>query len=435
MTQAAPVPTGLAVLEMAQAGRFAEIRDMFAPQLRAMVSAEALQAVWAAEISTRGAVSSVGEPVSEPAAPGGTVVKIPVTFERGKLTVVVSVGDEGWLTGIQLAPAGAARPAGPWQPPPYADPAAFDEQDVTVGTGPLAVPGTLSLPRQPGPRTAVVLLGGSGPADRDETMGRNKPLKDLAWGLASRGVAALRFDKVTHTHGREVAKVRDFTLADEYVADAVAAIHLLRQHPAIDAARVFVAGHSLGGTAAPRAAAAEPAVAGLVILAGGTQPLHWAAVRQVRYLASLDPEKAAASQPAIDVMGRQARMIDSPGLSPSTPDRELLFGVPAPYWLDLRCYDPVAAAAALGKPMLILQGGRDYQATVADDLAGWQAGLAHLPDVTIRVYEPDNHLFFPGTGPSAPAEYEPPQHMDPAVVADVADWLARLHPVPASVGA
>jgi len=188
MTQAAPVPTGLAVLEMAQAGRFAEMRDMFAPQLRAMAPAEALQAVWAAEISTRGAVSSVGEPVSEPAGPGGTVVKIPVTFERGKLTVVVSAGDEGWLTGIQLAPAGAARPAGPWQPPPYADPAAFDEQDVTVGTGPLAVPGTLSLPRQPGPRTAVVLLGGSGPADRDETMGRNKPLKDLAWGLASRGV-------------------------------------------------------------------------------------------------------------------------------------------------------------------------------------------------------------------------------------------------------
>jgi hypothetical protein len=68
---------------------------------------------------------------------------------------------------------------------------------VTVGSGRLAVPGTLSLPRQPGPRPAVVLLGGSGPADRDETIGRNKPLKDLAWGVASHGVAGLRFDKVT----------------------------------------------------------------------------------------------------------------------------------------------------------------------------------------------------------------------------------------------
>ena len=122
-------------------------------------------------------------------------------------------------------------------------------------------------------------------------------------------------------------------------------------------------------------------------------------------------------------MTRQANLIDSPGLSPATPPGELLFGVPAPYWLDLRGYDPAAAAAALGKPVLIVQGGRDYQATVADDLAGWEAGLAGRPDVTVRVYPADNHLFFPGSGPSSPAEYEPAQHMDPAVVADVASWL------------
>jgi hypothetical protein len=74
--------------------------------------------------------------------------------------------------------------------------------------------------------------------------------------------------------------------------------------------------------------------------------------------------------------------------------------------------------------MLILQGGRDYQVTVEDDLSRWKAGLAHRPEVTIRVYEADNHLFFPGTGPSTPAEYEPAQHVDPAVIADIAEWLA-----------
>ncbi len=275
-----------------------------------------------------------------------------------------------------------------------------------------------------------MLLGGSGPGDRDETLGRNKPFKDLAWGPASRGVAVLRFDKVTHAHPEEVPKADGFTVADEYVPHAVAAVHLLRHHPAADTGRVFVLGHSLGGTVAPRVAAAEPSIAGLVILAGGTQPLHWATVRQVRYLASLDPETAAAAQPAIDAMSRQARMVDSPGLSRSTPASELPFGVPAPYWLDLRGYDPVAVAEALGKPILILQGGRDYQATVADDLAGWKAGLAHRPDVTIRVYDADNHLFFPGSGPSSPAEYEPAQHMDPAVVADIASWLTSALPAP-----
>jgi uncharacterized protein len=426
MTLDGPVQTGLAVLEMVQAGRFAEIREMFSPQVRAMVAAESLRAVWEAELSRRGPVSSVGTPVSEPAGPGAVLVRIPVTFERGQMAMLVSVSAAGWLTGIQLAPAAAAEPMAPWEPPAYADPGTFDEQDLTLGSGPLAVPGTLSLPRRPGPLPALVLLSGSGPQDRDETIGRNKPLKDLAWGLASRGVAVLRFDKVTYAHGGQVKQAHDFTLTDEYVPDAVAAIRLLREHPAVDAGRVFVAGHSMGGTAVPRVAAAEPAVAGMIVLAGGTQPLHWAIVRQARYLAALDPKTAAASQPAIEAVIRQAQMADSPGLSPSTPASELPAGVPAPYWLDLRGYDPAAAAAALGKPMLILQGGRDYQVTVADDLTRWQAGLGDDPDVTIRVYDPDNHLFFPGTGTPGPAEYEPAQHMDPTVITDIADWLASV---------
>lgn len=428
MMRTAPVPTGLRVIEMARAGQFAQIRDLFVPQLREMVPAEALQAAWAAEVDRRGQVTSVGVRVSEPAGPGADMftVKIPVTFERGDMAVLVSVTDGGWLAGIQLAPASAAQPTEPWEPPAYADPRKFDEQDVTLGSDALAVPGTLSLPRQPGPRPAVVLLAGSGPGDRDETMGRNKPFKDLAWGLASLGVAVLRFDKVTYAHPREILAAHDFTVADEYVPHAVAAVQLLREHPAIDARRVFVLGHSLGGTVAPRVADAKPTVSGLVILAGGTEPLHRAAVRQVRYLASLDPQTSAAAQPAIETLSRQAARADSPDLSPSTPASELPFGVDAPYWLDLRAYDPVAVAAALDKPILILQGGRDYQSTVADDLAGWQAGLADRPDVTIRVYDADNHLFFPGSGPSSPAEYEPAQHVDPVVVADIASWLASV---------
>jgi dienelactone hydrolase len=421
-----PMQTSLAVLDLIQTGRFAELRDRFAPQLRAMVTAEALQAAWAAELGRRGPVVSVGAPVSEPAHAGVVVVRVPVAFEHGVLTVIVSVTATGQLTGLQLAPAEAAQPTAPWEPPPYADPGAFDEQDITVGSGLLAAPGTLSLPRGGESRLAVVLLAGSGPHDRDETIGRNKPLKDLAWGLASLGAAVLRFDKVTYAHPKEASAASDFTVADEYLPHAVAAVRLLHQHPAVDRQRIFVLGHSLGGTVAPRVAAAEPVVAGLVILAGGTQPLHWAAVRQVRYLASLDAETAAASTSVIEAMSDQARLVDSPDLSPSTPASQLPFGVPAPYWLDLRAYRPVAAAAALDIPMLILQGGRDYQVTVADDLAGWQAGLAHRPDVTIRVYPGDNHFFFPGSGPSSAAESEPAQHVDPAVVADIAGWLTTV---------
>ncbi len=364
----APEATAMTVLTLARAGRFGEIRELFAPGLRALVSVDAVRAGWTAEIGRCGPVTSVGAPVSEPAANGMVEIRIPVTCEHDGLTVIVSAAEDGALLGLRLGPADAARPIEPWAPPDYADPAAFTEHDVTVGDGPLAVPGTVTVPRSAGPWPGVVLLGGSGPADRDATLGRNKPFRDLAWGLASRGIAVLRYEKVTYAHADQVRHDRNFTVADEYLRHAGPAVELLRQELGVTAA--FVLGHSLGGTVAPRVAAADPAVAGLVILAGGTRPLHWTAVRQLRYLAALDPATATAARATVAELTRQAEVVDSPELSPAIPDSDLPFGMPAAYWLDLRGYDPVATAARLTTPMLILQGGRDYQVTVADDLPG-----------------------------------------------------------------
>ncbi|QKG24759.1 alpha/beta hydrolase [Actinomadura verrucosospora] len=399
-------------------GRFAEVEALFAAPLRAVASAEALRVAWTEEIARHGAVTSVGDPADEPLGTDLVRVSVPVECARGAMTVVMSVDGAGLLNGFRLAPGGGAAP---WGPPPYADPSAFEEHEVTVGDGPLAVQGTLTLPRGDGPRPGVVLLSGGGPFDRDASSGPNKPLKDIAWGLATRGVAVLRFDKATHAHPAEVAADPGFTMADEYVPHAVAAVSLLRAEPGVDAARVFVLGHSMGGKAAPRVAAADPSVAGLVIMAGDAQPMHEAAVRVTRHLASLTPGPDADA--AVEAVARQAARVADPDLSPATPAADLPFGLSAAYWLDMRAYDPVATAVDVRKPMLILQGGRDYQVTAEDDLSRWRAALADRPDVTVRVHDADDHLFFPGTGPSTPAGYDRPQHVDPAVIGDIAAWL------------
>jgi uncharacterized protein len=401
------------VVELLEAGRYGEIQELFAPQLRALVPAEAIEAAWTAALTEHGTLAGVGTPSTDQG-----VTRIPLTFERGRQTLVMLMNGDGQLGSLQLAPDTAAEPITPWQQPSYADTTAFAEEEVTLGSGALAVSGTLSLPRGPGPFPGVVLLSGSGPHDRDETIGRNKPLKDLAWGLASRGVAVLRFEKVTHAHPAEVTRDRDFTVTDEYAPAALAAIELLREREAVD--RIFLLGHSLGGTVAPRIAAAAPEVGGLVLLAAGAQPLHRAAVRQVRYLASLG---AGMTEATVEAITKQADAVDGLDLRPDTPDVELPFGVPAPYWLDLRGYDAPAAAAALDLPVFVAQGGRDYQVTVADDLSRWRAVLADRPHVTVRVYDADNHLFFPGAGRPGPADYEPAQHLDQHVVADVAEWV------------
>jgi len=299
-----------------------------------------------------------------------------------------------------------------WTTPPYADPARFQERDLTLGTGDRVVPGTLTLPLTKS-RVGAVLLPGGGPFDRDETSGPNKPLKDLAWGLATAGVAVLRFDKITHTR-LDVMNEPGFTMYDEYVPHTIAGIQALRDH--VD--QVFVIGHSMGGKVAPRIAAEEPTVAGIVIMAGDTQPMHHAAVRVMRYLATTNPEAVPAG--TVEQFERQAVVVDSPDLSADTPAADLPFGMPGAYWLDLRDYDPVTTAAKLDVPILVLQGGRDYQVTVADDLPAWRNGLA---DATVKVIEADNHLFFRGTGPSTPADYATAQHVDPEVLTTMLDWL------------
>jgi len=97
-------------------------------------------------------------------------------------------------------------------------------------------------------------------------------------------------------------------------------------------------------------------------------------------------------------------------------------GAPASYWLDLRGYSPPEAAKALNRPMLVLQGERDYQVTL-DNFETWKKALGDRKDVTFKSYPRLNHLFIEGEGKSGPAEYQKPGHVAEAVVADIAGWI------------
>ena len=395
------------VLEHAQAGRFDRISEMFAPELRPHVAPDTLRASWDAAVARLGRVTAIGAE-EHGQGPGVLMAHTPVQFEHGTLSVTVATNGE-WIVGIQLD-----RPEqDEWASPPYADKQKFTEEDITLSGDGRTVPGTLTMPSTATPHAAVVLLSGSGPHDRDETIGLNKPFKDLAWGLASRGIAVLRAEKVSFTHGKDLPST--FTLYDEYLPHALAAVALLRER--LPEAAVYVAGHSLGGTIAPRVAHEAP-VDGLILIAAGAQPMHWSTVRQMRYLASVQP----LPQSAIDTLATQAARIDG-DLTLDTPDSELPFGTPAAYWLSVRDYHPVAEAARLTVPILLVNGGRDYQVTVADDLALWREGLAGHANVTIEVFAAGNHMLAAGEGPATPAEYQAPHHVAPEIIDLIARWI------------
>ncbi len=385
--------------------------------------ADQLADAWRQTAAALGSVITTQAPVCGPANARGRVVTVGIDGEHGTCQLRVTVDSRGELASLHFQPATSVVAQPSWTPPAYADPAMFTEHDVMLQSAGLAVEGSLCLPDTlTTPVPAVVLMAGSGPSDRDSTVGPNKPLKDLAWGLASCGIATLRFDKINYADPESVLARTDFTAADEYIPHALAAINTLRDHPSIDGTRIYLLGHSQGATMAPRVAAnAQSGVAGLILMAVSAEPVHHAAVRLLRYLLSVDPTGDPDHDPGLATLIRQAALVDSPDLTESTPAADLPFGVPAHYWLDLRSYDPGAALAALHLPLLLLQGGRDYQVTTEEHtrLAG---ALPDDIDVTSHLYPAADHYFFTGSGPSTPAGYRELHHVDPAVIADISTW-------------
>jgi hypothetical protein len=308
-------------------------------------------------------------------------------------------------------------------------PEAFREIEVLVGQGEWSLPGTLTLPLGEGPFPALVLVQGSGPQDRDETLGPNKPLRDLAWGLASRGIAVLRYDKRTLVYKEKVSQqfLETITVQEETVDDALAALRLLRESPQIDSQRLFVLGHSLGGYLLPRITAADREIAGLIVLAGNTRPLEDIILDQVTYLLAAQEHVAPEQQKSLETLTQQVRRVKAPDLTPDTPASELPLNVPAAYWLDLRTYDPVTLARALPQPMLILQAECDYQVTM-EDIQGWQEGLGTRADVAFKSYPGLYHLFLPTPDGkiATPVVYALPGHVQSDVIDDIAQWILGI---------
>jgi dienelactone hydrolase len=348
-------------------------------------------------------------------------------FEKVILDARVVFDREKKIAGFQFVP---SLPPAEYEPPPYADPAKFEEHEVTVGEGSdWPLPGTLAIPKGEGPYPALVLVHGSGPNDRDETLGPNKPFRDLAWGLASRGMAVLRYEKRTRFYGPKLVadqKFASLTVKEETIDDALEAVRLLRSREGIDRRRVFVLGHSLGGMLIPRIALAgrELDIAGFIILAGLTKPIPETYLRQMTYLLSLDGETSADDRKQLDEIRNDVARINALQDSDAGQTEKILNASPA-YWLDLRGYYPPAVALKVERPMLILQGSRDYQVTI-EDFENWRKALGGRPDVEFKLYPKLNHLFAEGQGLPTPNEYSL-AHGSVAgyVVSDIAGFISK----------
>ncbi len=313
-------------------------------------------------------------------------------------------------------------PAGSGGGPPYADPSAFVEREVTVGSAPYALPGTLTLPvgaNAEAPVPVVVLVHGSGPNDRDETVGMRKPFRDLAWGLASRGIGVLRYEKRTRLYAGQM-DLKAITIEEETVADALSALALARAQPESDGGRVYLLGHSLGAMIAPEIAVRDAEVAGVIMMAAGARPLAESLLHQLDYIAAQPENQVPQAVAQIAQMRTAAERLAS---REAAPEDMSMGGAPASYFYDLTERASPDKALEVDAPILLLHGERDYQVTM-EDFSIWQRTLAGRETVHLRSYPGLDHLFVAGTAPSTPREtMTAPGFVADTVVADIAAFV------------
>ncbi|MFD2286160.1 alpha/beta fold hydrolase [Pedobacter petrophilus] len=267
----------------------------------------------------------------------------------------------------------------------------------------------------------VVFVHGSGPSDMDETIGANKPFKDLAGGLAAKGIGSVRYVKRTLIYANEFNK--PYTVKEEVLDDATAAIALAKTIPGADLKQVYVFGHSLGGMLAPKLATTSPELAGIIMAAAPARKLSDIITEQNRYMFGLSKDTTAANKTQLNEAIKEINKSRITQLGTTIKPDSVILGIPAKYWADLNAYNQVSVAKGLGKQRIfVLQGGNDFQVSKADfDL--WSTALGKKKNVQLKYYPALNHLLSEQTEKTNTSQYQIPKNVSEALVNDLATWI------------
>jgi len=429
-------------VELMAAGEFDTATAMFNEELASVVDADTLEEVWDELILAQaGAFIAVYE-TENIETQGFYVVLITLEHENMGVLLNFTFSEDGLLAGFTVD---GFPTLGEVEPIEFTG---FTDYPIIIGEGTdWALDGMLSIPDDTSvPVPAVVIVAGSGAHDMDPTTLPTPVYREIAHFLAENGIAVIRHDKRTHTHGLQMAEELgdSLTVWEEAIEDAILAAELLRADPHIDSDRVYIIGHSLGAILAPRIHENGGDFAGLIMMAGSPRCLLQIAAEQnaanvadqiesgmieaAIEAGQIEEAEVEAHLATVQALQELAATILDFSAEEAKDIIVPLFNNSLYYWRDLSANSFAHYIQNITVPMLVMQPERDFQITVDADFVAMQELLADRDNVTFRLYEDLNHLFAPSTATNFiehAASVMEAGHVDRTVLQDIVDWILR----------
>jgi RNA polymerase sigma factor (sigma-70 family) len=294
-------------------------------------------------------------------------------------------------------------------------------EQIKIGGDSALLDGLLLIPEAVGSPPVVIMIQGSGQHDYDETIGANKPFRDIAEGLAQQGIASIQYHKRYYQYPETAPP--NITVEDEVTNDAGWAVQYPKSREELRNSRIYILGHSLGGMLAPYIARVYPEVAGIISMAGSPRKLEDIMLDQQTAILQALKDKTETEKASIaEALRSHVDRIKS--LEQDT--QEAILGIPASYWASLNKLDIAGTSKDLSIPMLIQQGSADFQVYADIDYILWQDILKGKSNVTFKLYDNLNHLFMPTLGKRDAGDYALRSAVSERVIYDIADWINGL---------
>ena len=291
-------------------------------------------------------------------------------------------------------------------------------KDLNIKSNNIELKGTLLNPENGNLKKLVIFVHGSGSNDRDETIFKNKPFKDIAEELYKNGISSYRFDKRTFSNPESLNDKS--TIDDEVTNDVLNVILFFKKNIDFKNYEIIVLGHSLGANLLPRIANKSNRISKIILLAGNSRPFTTLLIEQYQYLYNLNP--TLEMEIYFNKLNEQVVFLNSKDFHVTSPKDKLPFNQSGYYWESILNYDPLKEMKKVKIPILVLQGERDYQVTMKD-FEKWKALLKNNKKASFISYTTLNHLFMTGDSPSYPMEYEKKGTVDINVINDIKTFI------------